>query len=689
MKFFNYKKFITIGCIVIVSATMFQPKPAQALFPDWLNAGIQVIGHGIQGALLGIDSAANQIQAGLDSVKQVINGLPIEYGPVNQGLSIAITSCDLIGGNVSAVSELDALTSPKSPAFDPRFNQKNPAEVLPKLPGLTNPPPVPDPNAFPSGGTVAGDYTTTGVGSIPTIYQDKIRVENSTVVGTKTIETPVVTSATNLDPLGQSLVTIGDKAKTNLTLALTKKLGLMRYQKACYGVIEKSLNSSLIIAGWNEQLKEAYIDALKKIETRSATVNRNVLGIEDSLNKARQEVFTAIAGTVAGDINEQRTTETIDALKPQLTVGNYEQTVDALVKQVYAPKMIKEKYASDSRTQFILGMMLDAEIATNTADKRAIEDDIKSVVRSVINDNSRCYKPSDYGLDFTDVNSIYKASDTIVNYDCDENQLLGSYQSKFSEIMTASKQAAQTEVTNGGGIISTRVCQQADETLRQQRISSAELSRKTKEASLNRQKLETQGLMNSSDYISKVNEETLAFHELASNISSLNNGGVDEPCSPIKDAGGYTKSVLEQYAGQLMTSPGFNSENPTASINKADRSGEVLLKLIFGVSKEPKSAVGLLTQVGQGILLSGLSGNSTSSANASSKSTNGVNTTALGNGTGTTPVTGLCDGGLTTCTIGSGSGSQVKGDVTTVSSNVQTVPYTSPRGDFGINRGGR
>jgi hypothetical protein len=443
MKFFNYKKFITIGCIVIVSATMFQPKPAQALFPDWLNAGIQVIGHGIQGALLGIDSAANTLQAGLDSVKQVINGLPIEYGPVNQGLSIAITSCDLIGGNVTAISELDALTSPSSPAFDPRFQQKNPAEVLPKLPGLTNPRPVPDPNAFPSGGTVAGDSTITGVGSIPSIYQDKIRIENSTVVGTKTIETPVVTSATNLDPLGQSLVTIGDKAKTNLTLALTKKLGLLRYQKACYGVIEKSLNSSLIIAGWNEQLKAAYIDALKKVETRSATVNRNVLGVEDSLNKARQEVFTAIAGSVAANINEQRTTETIDALKPQLTVGNYEQTADALSKQVYAPKMIKEKYSSEPNTQYILGILLDKEIATDSYAKQQAEETARAAVRTVLSDTSGCFQTYDYGTDFTDFNSILEASSTM-QPGCDEQLALDSYKSKFGDIMTASKQDVHT-----------------------------------------------------------------------------------------------------------------------------------------------------------------------------------------------------------------------------------------------------
>lgn len=683
MKFFNYKKFITIGCIVIVSATMFQPKPAQALFPDWLNAGIQVIGHGIQGALLGIDSAANTLQAGLDSVKQVINGLPIEYGPVNQGLSIAITSCDLIGGNVTAISELDALTSPSSPAFDPRFQQKNPAEVLPKLPGLTNPRPVPDPNAFPSGGTVAGDSTITGVGSIPSIYQDKIRTENSTVVGIKTIETPVVTSATNLDPLGQSLVTIGDKAKTNLTLALTKKLGLMRYQKACYSVIEKSLNSSLIIAGWNEQLKAAYIDALKKVETRSATVNRNVLGIEDSLNQARQEVFTAIAGSVAANINEQRTTETIDALKPQLTVGNYEQTADALSKQVYAPKMIKEKYSQEPNTEYILGILLDKEIATDSYAKQQAEETARAAVRTVLSDTAGCFKTYDYGTDFTDFNSILEASSTM-QPGCDEDLALDSYKSQFGDIMTASKQAAQTEVTNGGGIISTRSCVAADDAFRQQRIDVANAGNTLRIATYNREQADKNGISNKQDYIDKVNAEKQAIADLKAKL----NGGVEELCGPIKDAGGYTKSVLEQYAGQLMSSPGFSSDNPTASINKADRSAEVLLKLIFGISNEPKSAVGLLTTFGQSILLSGMSNSSASAAGSTIKN-NGINTTALGNGTGTTPVAGLCEGGMTICGIGSGSGSQVKGDSTNISSDVKTVPYTSPRGDFGINRGGR
>ena len=115
MNYFAWKKIITVVCLVVVSATVFQPRPAQALFPDWLNAAIQVIGHGIQGGLLAVDSAFNGVSAALDSVKAVMDGLPIQYGPVRQGLSITMASCDLLGGKISAIGELDNLLSPVNP----------------------------------------------------------------------------------------------------------------------------------------------------------------------------------------------------------------------------------------------------------------------------------------------------------------------------------------------------------------------------------------------------------------------------------------------------------------------------------------------------------------------------------------------------------------------------------------------
>ena len=642
-----YKKIIIITCIVTIGSMAFPPRPAHALFPDWVNATIQVVGHGIQGALLGIDSAANTIQTGLDTVRNVVNGLPIEYGPVRQGLSIAMSSCDLLGGNISALSEIDALTSPSSPSYDPKVPKG--MIKLPSGPAITTPKLTPA-STTKSTGAVKGESTTVG-GAIGKIYQDKIKVENSTIAGkdTQVLSTPIITSQTNLDPLANELITIGDKTKTNLTLALTKKLGLLRYQKTCYKVLDSSLKNSLIIASWNDQLKQAYNDTLKDLETRSAALNRNVSDMETVLTQAQHDVYKAIAASVAADINEQRTMDTVAQLKPKLTVGNYNQTVDALTKQVYAPKAIKEKYASDPSTQFILNSLLNAEIATDKYAKQQANQSAEAAALTALKASGQCAEVYDY-MEYSQ-ESIDLASSSM-QPGCDVTQVMDSYRSKFSEIMFESKKAAELELANGGGFMSTRVCKPADQNAAHEIMHAAELSKIAKESSLTRKQYELKGQMRDPKYVEAINAEKTAMKNLQE-ASAVSTGGVEELCGSIDDAGGFTKNVMEQYIAQwIKGDEGTADANVNLEIQHKDTLGTKLFGHMLLNSTEPRSVVSLLSKDGKDFLKAILTGG-----------TNSASTSSVSDRT------------------------RVLGEVTTTpnTSPVPVLPYMSPRGDSYIN----
>jgi hypothetical protein len=659
MKFLQYKKIIITACIVVVTATAFQPRPAEALFADWVNAGIQVVGHGIQGALLGVDAAANTLQAGLDSVKAFVDGLPIQYGPVRQGLSIAMASCDLMGGNVNALAEIESLTAPSSPSYDPELLDDRliipdgyQVEGLPNL-GLPN-----------NNGTVAGDSTTAATANISDLYKNKILAENSTVVGTKTLETPKISSSTNLDPLANQLVSVGDKTRTNLTLALTKKLGLMRYQKTCYKILDTSLKNSLLIASWNDQLKQAYEDTFKEIAVRKSTVDRNVNSVEAQLTAAQHEVYHAIAASVAADINEQKTLDTVAELKPKLTVANYNQTIDALAKQVYAPKAIKEKYGSEPSTQFILGALLNAEITTDKYAKQQAEQTAISGAKTALYESGACAQPYDYA-DFTNYSSILEASNSM-QPGCDEAQVMDSYRSKFSEIMAESKKAAELELTNGGGFLSTRLCKASDQALREQLVKATEAARKAEQATLNRQAFEKQGSMRDPKYIEAINAEKTAIRALQ-DITIGINGGVEEQCGPIDDAGGVSKALFESYVGQWIANPKLNDANPNLTIKHNDTIASKLFGQLILNATEPRSVVSLLSKNGEDFFKALLTGRVVPKQTVSS-----------------------ANGNDTALALGENLNAQVAGEVTKdsqVSEVVPVIPYTAPRGDYGINRG--
>lgn len=556
MIFSKLQKFIIAVMIVSVSMFTFQPKPAQALFGfDFLNAAIQVVGHGIQGALLGVDGAANTFSAGLQSVRQVLDGLPIEYGPARKALSAATASCEVLGGNFFAAQTLVDITN-----------------------GNTTP-----------------SSTVTSIPASQTTSHESIHALPTVTTGA----TPATTAPASLSDLASSLSEIGDQTKANLSLVIGQKLSLLKHRQTCYSILTSSIQSALLVGGWNEQLKQAFQDSLAEINGKVNPVNSQIGDLTKQQISAKQDIFKAIAASVAQQTNEANTEATVDDLKPKLTVGSYSKVTDAVSKQVYAAEAIKKNYDNDKPKQLIMTQLLDAEIAPDKAGKDQAIRSAQSLVEAQVRSNPVCKQAYENG-DYTP-EDIIQASSLVINPDCDFGKVFSSTQEEFNKLLADSKASAQNEVTTGGGFLSTRACVDVSDKQKQVAITTAQAAKNLQDAILTRVGLENAGQFgNNSAYIDAVNQEKNAIAAMNA-VPSQVNGGINPSCGPITDAGGLIKTALDNYINQWMTQ-GLLGSNSTNQPLNAQFASTIVSKLFGGLLLNPKQAHNVFSEIGASFL---------------------------------------------------------------------------------------
>lgn len=641
MRFIRSKKFIVaIGIIVMGFGFFQQPKTSDAFFADWVNAAIQVIGHGIQGVLLGIDSVANTISASLQTVREIVNGLPIMYGPARQVLSGVTAGCDLLGGDLSALSTFSELTSSGDGTDDINFEELDDRLI------------IPDEYQTGSGGSgngdVAGDSTT--VASNQTAAHETIHLPDRG------------TLATNNEKLSTSLMTIGDQTKANLTLYITKKLGILKYRQVCYKTLQQSMQQSMLVASWNEQLKQAFVDTLVEIEPRMNSINSHVGSLEQQLNKAKQDIFKAIATSVAIDVNEQNTTDAIANVKPQLTVQNYEQLTDALAKQVNAPAMIKKNYDGDKNKQLIMTTLLNAEIAVDGVTKQQAMETFEGLVKAELYE--KCYQS--YQLDNWNDTEIFAKVSDVMSPECDVNKVMNSYKEEFKALMSLARESAAIEVNNGAGFLSTRTCVDTTDADKSKITLAAEAAQKYLSALQTQQNYENPHEQMHSNYVTAINDAKKAAAE-AKAVASKVDGGIVEPCGSIIDAGSFSKTVMDNYVHEMIHQQvDIKQEN----LPLYSKTAETLASKLFGgVILNPSKTSNVLTSTGKSFLEAIFTGSYSSSR------TGPTNSTIKVNNNNATVVTGSTSSGE--------SPSSGRGSVGGRATLVPVIPYASPRGGYG------
>ncbi len=649
MKLFRFKKIIIAICLVLSATVVFQPKNSDALWGfDWLNAGIQVVGHAIQGALLGIDSAMNTVQASLQTVKQFVEGLPVQYGPVRRGLGIATSTCDVLGGDLSAISTLNDLTS-NNGSDGVNIEELDDRLVIPDNYN------VPDGYDNGSGNTGGGSGNSDVAGDSTTV------ASNQTIIHEAANQIPTkAPRATNNEKLSTSLLTLGDQTKANLTLYITKKLGILKYRQVCYKTVQQTLKQTLVIAAWNEQLKEAYVDTLAEIEPRMSAINGHVASLEQQLNKAKQDIFKAIAASVAVDVTEQKTTEAINEVKPKLTVQNYEKIVDALAKQVYAPAMIKKNYDGNKQKQLIMTSFLNAELATDETAKKQALDTAKALVETELYD--KCYQM--YELENWNDERVFRKISGVMSNECDSSIVFSQYQEEFGKLMAASRESAKLEVNNGAGFLSTRTCKPVEEADKQKITDAYEAAKKYLEASQTQKQYEAQHEMAHSEYIPAVNETKAAIDNMKDVVTKVD-GGITEQCSSINDAGSLSKGVIEGITQEMVGEQiRYNQDNPQQASKNAEN---LMSKVLGGIILNPSKTPSVLTETGKSFLETIFS----QALKTPPKKTNPTS--------GTIPIT---NSNITVNTAQHSAPSPspaVNGATTTL----RVIPYNSPRGYYG------
>ena len=649
MRFFRAKKIIIVACLILGATVIFQPKSSEALWGfDWLNAGIQVIGHAIQGALLGIDSAMNTVSASLQTVREFVNGLPIEYGPARRGLGIATATCDLIGGDLGALSTFDGLVD-KDKAEGINFEELDDRLIIPddyQVPNNGT-----DTSTPGNDGNVAG--TSTVAGTQPTFPSPPLEVPK-----------PGAPRGTNNEKLSTSLMTVGDQTKANLTLYISKKLGILKYRQVCYKTIQQTLRQSLVIAAWNEQLKQAYVDTLSEIEPRMSSINGHVAGLEQQLIKAKQDIFKAISASVAIDINEQKTTDAVGEIKPKLTVENYEKIIDALTKQVYAPAMIKKTYEGNKEEQLLMTALLNAELATDdTAKKQSLEIAQALVEGKLLTNCVQLYEVENR-TELSDLQNIYSL---VEPNNCNPVIMMNRYKEEFSALMAEARESARLEVGNGEGFLSTRTCKPVEEADKQKMTIASEAAKKLLEAQKTQKQYEVNHEMVHSEYIPAVKATHAAADELKK-VAEQVDGGITEQCSAINDSGSLSKGVVQDSIMVMMDKQNqYNPDNPTL----VSKNAETLFNKVFGgIILNPSKTPSVLTETGKSFLETIFS----QATKVPSKKTSATGTTIPISNNNVT---------LTSSQSSSGSTKQTNSSVRGASTTAGVMPYSSPRGAYG------
>lgn len=627
MKNISVKIFFVSIALVVTLGFVSAPKTAEAIgFVDWVNAALQAVGHSIQGVLLGIDSVANTIDASLSGIREIVNGLPIEYGPTRRALALTATSCDLIGGDLSAVSSFqDLLQTPTGP--EPNTG-------------------LPDSN-------------------LPTVANaaDSISVNP------------------NSERLSESLSSLGDTTKANMILYTSKKLGILRYRQTCYKVFRSSMLNSLTLAAWNEQLKQAMEDTLKDIEPKMNSINGHVAGLEEQMNAAKRELFSAIATSVAIQINEQDTEETLNQVSPKLTISNYQEAKDALVKLIYAPRIIKEKYESDKTTQLIMTALLNAEISKDQSTKNSFNSLVDGLIQAKKTLNCpQTVQLYDYSQD------IETLGTQVANYlqpQCFDLTSRDGYESDFQKILESANIAADNELNNGGGVMSVRACIPTTDAEKQKLKEVTDLAQKVIESGSAQKSYEQKGMMRDPGYITAVQNSKTNSEKLVQAAVDVQ-GGISEQCTDIQTAGSIAKASIENYLKQRV-------DQNTAALEKypqnAGQYSDGIRKFLFGtlLTGNVQNPKNLLTSSGLDLFKIISQPNSVAITTSSANKTVDINNSQIQTyQPSQSSSSSAAPAGHTSSSTSSGSTGtpSVKGDI----SDYPLIPYASPRGAYGLRQ---
>lgn len=516
---YNFFKKLTVTVVLVATMfTTFQPQPAQGFFGlfDWMNGMIQGIGHSIQGTLLGIDSSANTISAGLQSVDRILEGIPLEYGPVRMALSKASTLCDQSDGGF--VLDL-------------------------------------------------------------------------------------------VDDLASSVAGSGDQTKATSTIFIAKRLQLLEAKKLCYTALTELYQDAMTGGTFDEQIKQAFIDVLAEIEQRRIPINLQITELQQQQKTSIQDIFKAIALSVALDVNEQYTSKAINELKPKLALGSYGKTIEALTHQVYAVEYIKKNYEGDKSKQLIMSSLLDSELIPDGPGKAQAITTAKALIdaRMKANNCPQNYEFYDWG---NDPQYFQKAAQSL-DPNCSSTVQMNAYNEELGGILSKSRASAQTEVSNGGGFQSTRTCSDVTAQETQIRTTAAEAARKYEAARAKVAEMEKLKITGKT-YVDGINEVNKAREEMNA-VPKKVGGGVVVACGLISDPGGFVANQLNNYVNSWLKQSTDIKDNNLPLF--AQLAKTVSRKLFKGFILNPEQSHQVLSELGSGFVNATLTG---AAANAGS-----------------------------------------------------------------------
>ncbi len=587
-------------------------------------------------------------------------------------MSAAVTSCEVVGGNFFAAQKFSD--------FGSDGNASNADELSHDVasdhdivigPDTTSHGSAAGASSGATSGQASGQGSDAGAGS----HSETSSSTGSSTGGSEhsqdlaTANNPRVSAA--LEGLAGSLAEVGDQTKANLTLVLGQKLGLLKHRKTCYNILNKSLQAGSVLGSFNEQLKAAIRDTLEELATKSAPVNNQINDLTKQQIAAKQDVFRAIAQSVALQTNEAQTTATVDELKPKLTVGSYEKVKKATALRVYAVELIKKNYDNDKNRQLIMTMLLDAELAPNKEAKdQALRSAQSLVQKDILTNCKQFYEVTDY------TQQAFNSVPDLVDPSCALDRVFDYYKAEFAKILDDATASADREMANGGGFLSTRDC--VDKTVEEKQVSetTATHARELDIAQTARAFFEHSGDMANPAYIDAINKEKQAIADLNA-VPEAVDGGIKPSCGPIVDAGGIIKTNYENYINQWMTQglQGTKSDNAPLQAQFA----KTIVDTLFGkITLNKKGSNSVFTEIGANFLntvltrgLSGLTGGSSSSSSSTG--------TQVHVGVDQISTTHSSTSSSTHSSPSSATPAPNPGGVRGDSTNIPVVPYFSPR----------
>lgn len=438
-----------------------------------------------------------------------------------------------------------------------------------------------------------------------------------------------------VDDLASSVAGVGDQTKATSTLFISRRLVLLNAKLACYTAVSESYQTAMVGATFDEQIKKAFADVLTEIEQRRAPIAIQITELQDQQKTAVQDIFKAIAVSVAMDVNEQYTANAINELKPKLALGSYGKTIDALTNQVYAIEYIKKNYEGDQSKQLIMNSILDTDLLPSSADKKEAVRTTKALIRARLAEQN-C--PSSHELmDWNDPQSLSKAAN-YMSHECNVEAQLQAFQDEFAQLKANSKSSAQLEVSNGGGFQSTRSCKDVTAQETQIRSITREAARKLEAASLRVDQIERSKATNSAQYIEAINQRTAAQTELNA-VPQKVGGGVVIACGRISDPGSFVEAQLNNYVESWLKQTTDIKESNLPLF--AQLAKTVSRKLFKGIILNPDKSNEVLTELGSSFLNATLTGAIDNSPNLVNPTSNQVNIT---NGQISTSTTNLDTG---------------------------------------------